>query len=127
MRRRRQDTLKEKPVDLLQGDEGDNGATREYPQYYQAEPFVMPEPTDSSQAGHGQGRPSAAESSRRDSHITSNPSEASPSDPSTKSAAGLRQMRPVNVIQHEDAGPGISEEPQGETVEVPPAYTNLRK
>jgi len=39
-------------------------------------------------------------------------------------------MRAVNVIQHDDAGPstpGIQEEEEQETVELPPAYTNLKK
>lgn len=35
-------------------------------------------------------------------------------------------LRPVNIIQHEDAG--APDEPEGEeTVELPPAYTNLRR
>jgi hypothetical protein len=52
-----------------------------------------------------------------------------PSETSTKSAAGPRQMRPVNVIQHEDSGPTsrISEEAAEDTVELPPAYANIKK
>ncbi|KIK95558.1 hypothetical protein PAXRUDRAFT_11361 [Paxillus rubicundulus Ve08.2h10] len=38
-----------------------------------------------------------------------------------------RQLRPVNIIQHEDAGLGNPEEEQAETIELPPAYTNIRK
>jgi len=39
-----------------------------------------------------------------------------------------RQLRPVNVIQHDDAG-AADEVPDGEpeTVELPPAYTNIQK
>lgn len=48
---------------------------------------------------------------------------------SRKSASGLRPMRLVNIVQHDDAGPSESaprdEEP--ETIELPPAYTNLKK
>ena len=36
-------------------------------------------------------------------------------------------FRPVNVIQHEDAGPSLpAENTEPETVELPPAYTNIR-
>jgi hypothetical protein len=39
-------------------------------------------------------------------------------------------MRPVNIIQHDDAGPsegGPKEEDEPETIELPPAYTNIKK
>ena len=37
-------------------------------------------------------------------------------------------LRPVNVIQHEDAGPSLpADTAEPETVELPPAYTNIRK
>jgi hypothetical protein len=37
-------------------------------------------------------------------------------------------LRPVNVIQHEDAGPSLpADNQEAETVELPPAYTNIRK
>ncbi|KIJ15865.1 hypothetical protein PAXINDRAFT_76738 [Paxillus involutus ATCC 200175] len=39
-----------------------------------------------------------------------------------------RQLRPVNIIQHEDAGLSNPEDgEQAETIELPPAYTNIRK
>ena len=46
----------------------------------------------------------------------------------TRKARLSHQLRPVNIIQHDDAGP--SEEPtsagEPETIELPPAYTNIR-
>jgi hypothetical protein len=41
----------------------------------------------------------------------------------------MRSLRPVNIVQHEDAGPTPKEsnENEAETVELPPAYTNLRQ
>ncbi|KAF9219529.1 hypothetical protein BS17DRAFT_717307 [Gyrodon lividus] len=39
-----------------------------------------------------------------------------------------RQLRPVNIIQHEDAGLSNTEDAeQPETIELPPAYTNIRR
>jgi hypothetical protein len=39
-----------------------------------------------------------------------------------------RQLRPVNIIQHDDAGvANEAAEGEPETVELPPAYTNIRK
>ncbi|KAJ3519860.1 hypothetical protein NMY22_g13012 [Coprinellus aureogranulatus] len=39
-------------------------------------------------------------------------------------------MRPVNIIQHDDAGPSLPPagpgEEEAETIELPPAYTALR-
>jgi len=42
--------------------------------------------------------------------------------------AAPRPMRPVNIIQHDDAGAVEDDkEGEGETVELPPAYTALGK
>lgn len=35
-------------------------------------------------------------------------------------------FRPVNIVQHEDAGPSEAGGGDLETIELPPAYTNLR-
>ncbi|KAL5523056.1 hypothetical protein ACEPAF_1323 [Sanghuangporus sanghuang] len=36
-------------------------------------------------------------------------------------------LRPVNIIQHEDAGTTVGDDQEPETVELPPAYTNIRR
>jgi hypothetical protein len=41
----------------------------------------------------------------------------------TRKSGPLAQLRPVNIIQHDDAGPSAGEP---ETIELPPAYTNIR-
>ena len=47
---------------------------------------------------------------------------------SSRKSGMTRQLRPVNIIQHEDAGPSGAPEPeQPETIELPPAYTKLQK
>jgi hypothetical protein len=35
-------------------------------------------------------------------------------------------LRPVNIIQHDDAGT-VADDNEAETVELPPAYTNIRR
>jgi hypothetical protein len=111
----------------------------ELPEYYQPEPFNVPDPL---QAAHtdDDGRTSDG---RPLSGYTTTSRTGTPDllgfgsagvTGSTTSSGGrkgpLRQMRPVNVIQHDDAGPSenvplAEEEP--ETVELPPAYTNIKK
>jgi len=116
----------------------------ELPEYYQPEPFNVPDPL---QAAHTEedgrtsdGRPlsgytSASRSGTPDllgfglgSAGVGGNSSAGTSSAGRKGQ--MRNMRPVNVIQHDDAGPSenvplAEEEP--ETVELPPAYTNIRK
>lgn len=109
----------------------------ELPEYYQPEPFNVPDPM---QAAHtdedgrtSDGRPmsgytSTSRSGTPDLLGFGLGSAGAGSTTSSGRKGVLRQMRPVNVIQHDDAGPSMplaEEEP--ETVELPPAYTNLRK
>ena len=143
MRRRRfHGSQKERPVDLLQDHEdgapvGDN----RLPEYYQPEPFVLPDPTvmsthDSSYRDDplsASGRPSGE---RRQSYLSTSTSDAAggylragtslPSTSARKSPAPP-SFRPVNIIQHDDAGPSDEPaEPEPETIELPPAYTNIK-
>ncbi|KAJ7266965.1 hypothetical protein B0H12DRAFT_141808 [Mycena haematopus] len=141
MRRRRLRNKNEKfrPDLLTGGDEGDDhdGAPRnELPQFYEPEPFMVTDPTAGDRSSVGgltvdgrtdsQGRPLSV--------VTSETRSGTP-DPSTSmsgrtgKSAPMRQMRPVNIIQHADAGPSMAPpgEEEPETVELPPAYTNIRK
>ncbi|KAJ7512685.1 hypothetical protein B0H11DRAFT_2151564 [Mycena galericulata] len=142
MRRRRLHNQEKIRPDLLPDEGEDGAATRnELPQYYQPEPFMVEDPTVGRSSVGGltaddrrtsatgtdlDGRPISALYSESRSG-TPDPSSMSAS---TRKTAPMRQMRPVNIIQHADAGPsaapqGAEEEP--ETVELPPAYTNIRK
>lgn len=132
-RRRLHKKQKEQPVDLLHSDEGDErtpGARRnELPQYYQPEPFIVPDPSTSDDRTSSEGRPlSGFDSTTRSG--TPDPSTSNSTTTTTRKG-GMRPLRPVNIIQHADAGPSnpalaeAAEEP--ETIELPPAYTNLRK
>ncbi|KAF9467943.1 hypothetical protein BDZ94DRAFT_1210476 [Collybia nuda] len=143
---------KERPVDLLNADEGDESPTsgpggrtstrNELPEYYQPEPFMVPDPTirssyDGTGATSSEGRPLSGYTSTSRSgtpDLLGSVYGGTGTSGAGSSAGGrkgaFRPMRPVNVIQHDDAGP---QEPAGgaeeevETVELPPAYTNIRK
>ena len=113
------------PVDLLQEDEEAGG--NELPQFYRPEPFIMPEPTVDE---------SSASEARPLSGISSTSRSGTPDGASTFAgtrASGrksvMKPLRTVNIIQHDDAGPTQEEEggDEPETVELPPAYTNIRK
>jgi hypothetical protein len=56
------------------------------------------------------------------------PMSATSATTATRKSAAPPQLRPVNIIQHDDAGPSEGPIGQGEpeTIELPPAYTNLR-
>jgi hypothetical protein len=144
---------KERPVDLLQGDPDDRDLEpAELGNYYRPEPFLATEPTEASSAyaredvrsgtamsGSRYGTPD-----RRQSELTFSDMRSTTPDyemgmvggtvgsttipSSSRKSAMPRQLRPVNIIQHDDAG--TANEPaegEPETVELPPAYTNIRK
>ncbi|KAI0350822.1 hypothetical protein OH77DRAFT_1379477, partial [Trametes cingulata] len=140
---------KERPVDLLQDQEGPSTDGRP-PEYYRPEPFVLPDPTVASThggsvAGTAAGAGLAASAARpsgdrRESYISSSTSEtggaglrvagSSAPSTSTRKSPVPPSFRPVNIIQHDDAGPPTVPPPppeEPETIELPPAYTNIRR
>ncbi|KAL0067450.1 hypothetical protein AAF712_005437 [Marasmius tenuissimus] len=128
-RKRSQDRRRphEKPVDLLNADEGDESDRRQHlPQYYEPEPFLMPDPTVAGSEHDTEGRPLSTHYSDRPSSRSGTPDIASTSGATRKTAP--RPYRAVNIIQHDDAGPSDKPEPEApETIELPPAYTNIRQ
>lgn len=142
---------KERPVDLLQGDPEDDHdpAPGELGNYYRPEPFLATEPTETSSMYRGEeGRGGTVTSSsrygtsdRRESALGSfsDMRSATPDyemgitggttiPNSSRKSPMPRQLRPINIIQHDDAGAaGEQAEGQPDTVELPPAYTNIRK
>ncbi|KAG6865630.1 hypothetical protein C0991_000799 [Blastosporella zonata] len=144
VRRSRDNQSKEKKiVDLLNADEGDESpagaGTRqrnELPEYYQPQPFTVPDPTTASTYDEEDGMISEG---RPLSGYTTTSRSGTPDilsaygGGSTTTGGGrkgqMRSMRPVNIIQHDDAGPSGPPKPaedELETVELPPAYTNIR-
>jgi hypothetical protein len=123
-------------------DERRGGVSRrnELPEYYQPEPFNVPDPMhaahtdDDGRTSDGRPMSGYTSTSRSGTPDLLGFGLGSAGAGSTTSSGGrkgaLRQMRPVNVIQHDDAGPSMplaQEDEETETVELPPAYTNLRK
>ncbi|KAG8689437.1 hypothetical protein FRC09_012422, partial [Ceratobasidium sp. 395] len=120
----------------------------ELPRFYEPEPFIMPDAlsnpetasrhslhsthegqpprtsmtTASGMPGHGRAP------SRLSVTTMSEAGGPGPASSSGRSKSGMppSAFRPVNFIQHEDAGdvPAANQEP--ETVELPPAYTDFR-
>ncbi|KAI0918602.1 hypothetical protein AcV5_002549 [Taiwanofungus camphoratus] len=139
-RRETQQAQKERPVDLLQDHEHDNDDGM-LPQYYEPDPFLMPEPTILSSSGadeHSVLRPST---DRRQTLLSATSASGltalRPGTPdysmrsgttNTRKTPAPPSLRPVNIVQHEDAGPPEQDAQQEpETIELPPAYTNIRK
>jgi hypothetical protein len=118
---------KERPVNVLQDDEDGNGEDHDLPQYYAPEPYLVPDPTirGTSDAASTQERPL----SMTTADFMRPPTPMTAASTTTRKSAAPPQLRPVNIIQHDDAGP--SDDPSGhseaETIELPPAYTNIRQ
>lgn len=127
-------------MDLFHDPDGDASQDAHPPQYYQPEPFLIPEPTIISSAGAGENetssvgggvRPSLDHRMSRYSNITGERS-ATPDQSAISNSTYMRKspappsFRPVNIIQHDDAGPSAAAEPEPETIELPPAYTNIK-
>ncbi|KAJ7719185.1 hypothetical protein DFH07DRAFT_973019 [Mycena maculata] len=135
VRRRRLNNKEKVRPDLLT-DEGDEGGATELPQHYQPEPFMMERSSvggltaddrRNSVLTDAEGRPISGVFSESRSGT---PDPSTSMSTSTRKTGPMRQMRAVNIIQHADAGPSTSPllgEEEPETVELPPAYTNIRK
>jgi len=130
-RRRSKRRFDEQPVDLL-GGQGQAGADAPVPQQYVPEPYHIPasQRPEMSETSEGNLGPGALhEGNRRLSGVTSTESSGPLSGTSNTAKSGAPpSLRPVNIVQHEDAGPSEGHgQQEPETVELPPAYTNLRK
>jgi hypothetical protein len=125
----------QRPVNVLQDDEDGNEA-QEYhhglPQYYVPEPYFAPDSTTraTSEAASTHDRPLSmpfvTEDVRR-AQGSQSPTTSTTTTTTRKSAA-FSQSRPVNIIEHDDAGPSdLSGQVEPETIELPPAYSNIRQ
>ncbi|KAI0078378.1 hypothetical protein K474DRAFT_944891 [Panus rudis PR-1116 ss-1] len=151
-------STKERPVDLLRDDENEQTANEnnQLPQYYQPEPFIVPDPTVASSYGGddrdggsvaGLRRPSTDRQYSRYSvtnysdmqgGATLTVRSATPDGSRSATPSGTNYsrkspapptFRPVNIVQHEDAGPSEPPPPpeeEVETIELPPAYTSVK-
>lgn len=142
---RRRSLAKERPITIDDEDEEESPGSQnryrpnEQPQNYQPEPFLLSEPSvydgRTSSDALSMGRPlSGYTTTSFSTEVLGSMygygvggASAVPSSVSRKGGAP-KPMRPVNIVQHEDAGPSEPPPPPGEpdTIELPPAYTNIR-
>lgn len=116
---------KEHHVNVLHDDEDGNTSPQDLPHYFTPEPYLVPDPTvgGTSEAGSTRDRPLSTATA--DTPRPQTP--ASMITATTRKSALLGPLRPVNIIQHDDAGPSEGPaSPEAETIELPPAYTNIR-
>ena len=140
---------KERPVDLLHDGDVDNEGhvvvDNSLPAYYQPEPFTLPAPTIASSShpdAPGSERGSFSRD-RRQSYLSTSTSDqggsgyaggmlrlapsSAPSTSVSRKSPVPPSFRAVNIIQHDDAGPGEpTPEEEPEPIELPPAYTNIK-
>jgi hypothetical protein len=116
---------KERPVNVLQDDEDGEGEG-DLPHYYAPEPFLVPDPSigGTSEAASTHDRPLSMSTFTADGQRPQTPTTTT----TTRKSAGFPQLRPVNIVQHDDAGPStdLLGQSEHETIELPPAYTNIR-
>lgn len=140
-RRKTHKAQKERPVDLLHDPSPSSEDARgdpHAPQYYRPAPFILPEPTVVSSAGAHEGGPLSPSMGRRQTLMSHSSSDGGlaglrPGTPDASGSSGSAKsraqpsMRPVNIIQHDDAGPPQLPAIEPETIELPPAYTNIQR
>ncbi|KAI0052110.1 hypothetical protein FA95DRAFT_1553783 [Auriscalpium vulgare] len=130
-RKRRFHGTKERPVNILQDDEeGDGPGRHNLPQYYEPEPFLVPDPTlgttDAGSTHDSSGRPLSGETQGLMRPETPGQRSMTSFSTNTRKSGMPPVLRPVNVIQHDDAGPSAEPAGEAETIELPPAYNKLR-
>ncbi len=121
---------KERPVNVIQDDEDGNGVNHwhDVPPSCAPEPFPLPNPTirGMSEATFSQDRHPSMSTVTIDL-----PSPQSPvtrtTTTTTRKSTSLPQLRPTTIIQHDDSGQDLSDQVEPETIELPPAYSNIRR
>lgn len=135
-RRRARKGTKERPSLFV--DHDDEAPTsqplrEDLPVHYRPEPFTASEPTDRASTPRSSTPFDRSERpvSQSLTYLSDPQRVASPDGTGTglsRKSPLPPSLRPVNIIQHEDAGPSLpAENPESETIELPPAYTNIRQ
>ena len=128
LRRRPYSALSQRPVNVLQDDEDGEGEGHDLPQYYAPEPYLVADPSirGTSDAASTHDRPLSMSTVTAD---VQRPQTPMTTTTSSRKSGAFPQLRPVNIIQHDDAGPSedLSGHAESETIELPPAYTNIRQ
>ena len=131
-RRLRSALSQQRPVNVLpvDGEDGNEEEQWHYlPQNYAPQPFLMTDPSNRGTLRTSEPTlPTSTQDDRPLSMSTATTDAHGPLTPTSKTRS-FSQFPPVNIIQHHDAGP--SEDLPGrvepETIELPPAYSNIRQ
>ncbi|KAF8493435.1 hypothetical protein F5888DRAFT_1617817 [Russula emetica] len=118
----------QRPVNVLEDDEDENEGYHDLPQHYALEPYPVRDPTirGTSEAGSTHDRPLLMSTVTAD---VQHPQTPMTTTTTTRKSASFPQLRPANIIQHDDAGPSedLLGQAGSETIELPPAYSNIRQ
>jgi hypothetical protein len=109
-------------VDLLpeEGEHFDHEATGHDANYLRPEPFLSTQDDSPRHSRYSDfGEPSSAHSA------SGVGGPVGGAGTRTSKSAAAPSLRPVNIIQHDDAG--LAPEEEDETIELPPAYSNIRR
>jgi hypothetical protein len=97
------------------------------PHYYIPEPFLVPDPTIGGTSEVASTRDRPLSMTTADTPRPQTPVGMTAATNTTRKSGPLAQLRPLNIIQHDDAGPMNGQRAgEPETIELPPAYTNIR-
>jgi hypothetical protein len=128
LRRRLYSTIsREHPINVLEDDEDGDDSYHDLPHYYRPEPFLYPSPTVDGAFEADSTQEHLLSPSMMDAGHLQTPITAA--TVAARKSAVPPQLRPVNIIQHDDAGPSedSASHVESETIELPPAYSNIRK
>ncbi len=123
---------RQRPVNVIQDDEDGNGEVywHNLPPYDALEPFIPSNPTPEgmSEAMLTQDCPPEIPTVTTDVQSSQTPM-ASTTTMTTRKSSSFSQLRPINIIQHEDSDSREDSSGQGEpeTIELPPVYSNARR
>jgi hypothetical protein len=115
---------RERPVNVLHDEEDDNLSPHNLPHYHIPEPFFVIGGTSEVAST----RDRTVSMTTADTPSPQTPVAMTAATNTTRKTGPLAQLRHLNIIQHDDAGPHEWPTSVGkpETIELPPAYTNIR-
>ena len=111
---------------MLHDEDDGHASHQDLPHHYAAQPYLVSSPgiDGTAEAAFARDQPLTTANTPRPLTVVG----MTAADKVARKSGSLPLLRPVNIIQHDDAGPSewpasISEH---ETIELPPAYGNIR-
>jgi hypothetical protein len=131
-RRRRSSAIsRERFVNVLHDNKDDTGnvSPHNLPHYYIPEAFLVPDLTigGTSASGVASTHDRPLSMSTADTPHPQTPVSMTAATNTTRESGPPAQLRPLNIIRHDDAGPSEwpTRDGEPETVDLPPAYANI--